>query len=431
MKFALVNPDWTYDGSIYFGCRQPHLPLEFGYAQALLRQAGQEALIIDAHLLGLSPADVRKRVVAFQPDFTVIATAPTYLFWRCPPPELRLPRSVAELLRENGGTLLAAGPHPSTTPGATLDKLGVDAVVRGEFEEVLPRLTDPDWREVPGIAYRRKGALCLSGDPWQTNMEKLPALAWPDEWIARHQHQHHRFDAVSNGPGAEIESSRGCPYHCFFCAKEDYRGSYRKRPLGVVLREIDLLLRQGVEYFYFIDEIFLPDASMLTALVDRRLSFGIQTRIDLWSPEMLELLGQAGCVSIEAGVESLSEQGREQLGKPCSLTTTEVTERLILAKRHVPFVQANLLLTDCDNPVTVADWRRQLIAKGVWANDPVPLFPFPGSPAYRRRWGKPDDGAWERAHAWYLRHYKSFCDLQEGNPLPLEELDRAGGIHGR
>ena len=38
MKVALVNPPWSFDGSIYFGCREPHLPLELGYAKALLEQ---------------------------------------------------------------------------------------------------------------------------------------------------------------------------------------------------------------------------------------------------------------------------------------------------------------------------------------------------------------------------------------------------------
>ena len=28
MRFALINPNWTFDGSIYFGCREPHLPLK-------------------------------------------------------------------------------------------------------------------------------------------------------------------------------------------------------------------------------------------------------------------------------------------------------------------------------------------------------------------------------------------------------------------
>ena len=36
MKVALVNPRWSFEGSIYFGCREPHLPLELGYARALL-----------------------------------------------------------------------------------------------------------------------------------------------------------------------------------------------------------------------------------------------------------------------------------------------------------------------------------------------------------------------------------------------------------
>jgi anaerobic magnesium-protoporphyrin IX monomethyl ester cyclase len=42
MKYALVNPPWSFEGSIYFGCREPHLPLEYGYSKALLERAGHE-----------------------------------------------------------------------------------------------------------------------------------------------------------------------------------------------------------------------------------------------------------------------------------------------------------------------------------------------------------------------------------------------------
>ena len=112
--------------------------------------------------------------------------------------------------------------------------------------------------------------------------------------------------ADPDGPGAEVEASRGCPYHCSFCAKIDFRDKYRRRDLAPLLEEIDGLSAQGVGYLYFIDEIFLPQRPLLEALVGRGLHFGIQTRIDLWKPEMLDLLGAAGCVSIEAGVESLT-----------------------------------------------------------------------------------------------------------------------------
>ncbi len=38
MRVALVNPRWTFDASIYFGCREPHLPLELGYAALCCRR---------------------------------------------------------------------------------------------------------------------------------------------------------------------------------------------------------------------------------------------------------------------------------------------------------------------------------------------------------------------------------------------------------
>jgi len=107
-------------------------------------------------------------------------------------------------------------------------------------------------------------------------------LAWPGEMIRRHDHHHHRFDAEPIGPGAEVEASRGCPYHCTFCAKENFRNKYRRRPANLVLQEIDALARQGVEYIYFIDEIFLPHEELLRGLLGRGVKFGVQTRIDVW-----------------------------------------------------------------------------------------------------------------------------------------------------
>jgi len=57
-RVALINPDWRYDGSIYFGCRSPHLPLELGISQQMLEQAGHKTLLLDAHMFGLAISDV-------------------------------------------------------------------------------------------------------------------------------------------------------------------------------------------------------------------------------------------------------------------------------------------------------------------------------------------------------------------------------------
>lgn len=424
MKVALVNPPWSFDGSIYFGCRDEHLPLELGYAAALLRRGGHEARIFDGALDGHGIAELAGAVAGYAPQMTVVTTAPTYLFWRCAQPELRVPRAFLDQLGRAGGQTVAVGPHGSATPGAALAKLGCDVAIRGECEETVVDLANEQpWRKVPGLAWREGGEVIVNGPPRAARFTDLPALYWPDAWIRRHRHHHHRFDAKPEGPGAEIEASRGCPFNCSFCAKIDFRDKYRRRELDEIAKEIDALIAQGVEYVYFVDEIFLPWRELLELLVPRPVRFGIQTRIDLWKPEMITLLGDAGCVSVEAGVESLTEAGRNALDKKCRMTTDELTERLLQARRHVPFVQANLIEVAGDDPDEIARWRDMMREEGVWANDPVPLYPYPSSPDYRKLWGAPDDKAWERAHRHYLAQFDAFSDIQEARPLPLEELE--------
>ncbi len=428
MKWALVNPNWHFEGSIYFGCREPHLPLEYGYAKILLEREGHDVTIIDGQFDGLTFDQIRARVQAFQPDYTVVTTAPSYLFWRCAPPELRAPQEVLERIRDIGGKLIGVGPHSSTTPAAALRKLGADAVVIGECEEILPRLAADDWSRVESICYWQNGKPEVQGTPHAADMSALPALEWPDDVVARHAHHHHRFDAQPHGPGAEMETSRGCPYKCTFCAKENFRDKYRRRPVPVVLKELSRLVKQGIEYVYFIDEIFLPNQELLEGIAQFEVKIGVQTRIDLWNHQMIDLLGRAGCVSIEAGVESITPEGRQYLDKKCRMTTYELADRLVYAKQRVPFVQANLIEMKQDDPEEVEQWRQYLLDRGVWANKPVPLFPYPGSPDYTRLWGAPDDRAWERAHEYYLSGYTDFSDIQEDHPSPLVQLELVSNV---
>ena len=73
-----------------------------------------------------------------------------------------------------------------------------------------------------------------------------------------------------------------------------------------------------------------------------------------------------------------------------------------------------------------ADWQRRLKENGVWVSEPVPMFPFPGSPQYVETFGaQPDEDAWERAHSFYLDIFagKGYSDIQEQNPQSLRELE--------
>ena len=152
-----------------------------------------------------------------------------------------------------------------------------------------------------------------------------------------------------------------------------------------------LLIARGIDYIYFIDEIFgvgKQVTQLLEKIATRPVSIGFQTRIDLWNEESIELLGRAHCVSFECGIESITDEGRDAMNKNCRISTEKITALLVHARKHIPWVQANLIKTAEDDPAMVAAWQANLKAHGVWVSEPVPMFPFPGQPRIRDNlWG--------------------------------------------
>lgn len=429
MKFALVNPRWSFEGSTYFGCQDPHFPIELLSAQQFLERAGHEVLLVDAFMEELSVEETRRRVQGFDPRFLVMPTAPSYLFWRCPQPELRVPQRWFAALQAPGQVTVAIGPHGSATPSAALRKLGVDVLLRGEPDELLPELPAKPWETIPGACWRDEGGrVHATPGLGQVNMSAIARLDYSRYPVERHAHKHHIFTETP-GLGAEVEFARGCPWACTFCNKTLFRNKYRERDVAEVVAEIDALLSRGVGYIYFIDEIFGVGKNvkvLLEEIAKRPLSIGFQTRIDLWDEESLDLLGRANAISMECGIESVTEEGRDEMNKKCRFTTDRIADLLIYAKQRIPWVQANLIKTTADDPELVRTFQERLKRRGVWVSEPVPMFPFPGSPQYVDTFGAPpDDEAWERAHSFYLNLFadKGYSDIQDQHPVPLPELE--------
>jgi len=433
MKFALVNPNWDFAGSTYFGCRDPHVPLELLFAGTNIRAAGHEAIVVDAQTDNLTIEEAKGRVDAFVPDFLVVPTAPSYLFWRCPPPELRVPMEWINGLKSKALSV-TIGPHPSATPDATLRKTGCDVAMRGEPDQTLAQLADCPWDEIAGCCYRKQDELHISPGFGVTDMKELRALDFANYSVEKHWHRHHVFTSDA-GLGAELEFARGCPWSCTFCNKTLFRNKFRERSVETVVQEIDTLISRGVHYIYFIDEIFGVGKNvrrLLEAIAERPVKIGFQTRIDLWNEDSLDLLKRAQCISMECGIESITDAGRDELNKNCRLDTDRITELLIYARGRVPWVQANLILTEHDDRGQIRAWQQHLRARGVWVSEPVPMFPYPGSPLYEQTFGgEPDQDAWERAHSYYTSTFaqKGYSDIQEQKPVPLEELEHAHLSH--
>ena len=427
MKFALVNPAWSFEKSTYFGCHEPHYPLELLFAFDQIQAAGHSALLLDAQVAKLATAEVRSKIEVFGPDFLVIPTAPSYLFWRCPPPELRVPQKWFAAL-DTGAVKVAIGPHPSATPAATLRKLNCHVALRGEPDETIVQLASRPWADIEGCCWWDEQGEHLNHSFGVTDMKKLGAQDFENYDVERHSHRHHVFSG--SGKGAELEFARGCPWACSFCNKTLFRNKFRERDVDAVLAEIDTLLARGVDYVYFIDEIFGVGKNvrrLLREISRRPISIGLQTRIDLWDEESLDLLADAHCISMECGIESITDEGRDELNKNCRISTERLSHLLIYARRRIPWVQANLILTGHDDANQINAWKENLKRRGVWVSDPVPMFPYPGAPAYQQMFGAPDDRAWERAHEYYMQtfQHKGYSDIQEQHPSRIEDLECA------
>jgi B12-binding domain/radical SAM domain protein of rhizo-twelve system len=259
-----------------------------------------------------------------------------------------------------------------------------------------------------------------------TDMRKLGALSFDNYEVEAHTHAHHVFSG--NYHGAELEFARGCPWACSFCNKTLFRNKFRERDVDAVLTEIDTLVARGVNYIYWIDEIFGVGKNvrrLLEEIAKRPISIGLQTRIDLWNEETLDLLGRAHCISMECGVESITEAGRDELNKGCRLTTERLGDLLIYARKKIPWVQANLILTEHDHRQDIRAWQDKLKAEDVWVSEPVPMFPYPGTPMYNQIFGPIDDYAWERAHHYYTTTFsdKGYSDIQAQIPASIEDLE--------
>jgi anaerobic magnesium-protoporphyrin IX monomethyl ester cyclase len=397
-RITLVNPRWDFEGSSYWACRDPHLPLELLYSQALLKQSGFEATVVDAHLERLSDESLVERVADQDPDLVVVTTAPSYLFWRCCQPELDIPAGVCRLLGEIT-PVVAVGPHGSATPGYALEQLACSGLIRGEPEEEIVRLATGE--PTDAMVWAGQTGTAESSRPAIVDVAALPALDYVDYPLESRTHRHHVF--WGEGRGAEVEFSRGCPYGCNFCNRRFFRGKYRQRPAERLMAELHRLRDRGIDYVYFIDELFGLGrcAGLLHNLVEERpVQFGCETRIDLWDEKRLDMLAAAGCISVEFGLESPFPDVQGALNKGYRIDGDRILELMLYAKQRIPWVQGDMM----EPPGATADlierteeWRQRAIAAGVWVSEPIKAFLYPGSALHEQLIGPLDDRSWLRA----------------------------------
>jgi radical SAM superfamily enzyme YgiQ (UPF0313 family) len=236
--------------------------------------------------------------------------------------------------------VILGGPHATVCYQELLANPDTDVVVRGEGEstmiEVLEGIRHPGygWNRIRGIAYRdSSGAVhCNPDRPPIRLLDQLPIPA---------------YDLVDDDPAGQsfnLLSTRGCPGRCIFCAVHVTIGPltrahsaewifsmiyarYKKRPFTVA---------------HVLDDTFTFDRRRVLTfcgLLSRwpvKLKWGIGTRVDFLSEDVVRALAKAGCVAVHIGIESADDAVLKSIGKGITLAQVRGAIQRLLENGILP-----------------------------------------------------------------------------------------------
>jgi radical SAM superfamily enzyme YgiQ (UPF0313 family) len=239
-------------------------------------------------------------------------------------------------LRDNNvGCHFTMGGHfPSLSCERTLQLVPeLDSVALFEGEETLLELADylstgRDWHGLPGLAYRRDGAVFKS--ELRHLIHDLDSLPYPVRNLRR--------NSILGRNATSMLASRGCARTCSFCSIHMF---YRTAPGKVVrtrrpaevAREMRYLLEQhDISIFLFQDDdfpLFGPvwhrwTKDFVTELhrnrLPGRIAWKINCRADAVDPELFDEMRHAGLYMVYMGLESGTEEGLKTLHKQITVS---------------------------------------------------------------------------------------------------------------
>lgn len=309
---------------------QPYVPLGTLYAATALRDSGISVTAFDSMLDGPSAAlpavlaQHRPRiVVVYEDDFN-------FLSKMCLTRMREVAREIADAARAIGAVTIVHGSDATDNPALFLEN-GFDYVLCGEAEETLVHLCTAILRseklpEIDGLVTLDehgnpvRSAQRLARNPAWTGLS-LPARDLIDlepyraAWLKAHGYF-----------STNMVSSRGCPYHCNWCAKPISGNKFHLRPPAAVADEMRLLKSSAkVEHIWFGDDVFALNHRWVQEFAaevrkrDAAIPFKMQSRADLMSERTVRNLKTAGCAEVWMGVESGSQKVLNAMDKGLSL----------------------------------------------------------------------------------------------------------------
>ncbi len=323
MRVVLVNPGSNLHrtGGLLARFVTPIPPLGLAALAAWLGAHGHEAVILDQYAERWDTGELVRRMLRERPDLVGFS---------CLTPNMgRVRETVAAWRRAAPGVPVVLGNTHATVFADRLLREGVaDHVVRGEGEEPLlglVRALDADRapEDVANLSWRDEdGGVHHNPDARPTvPLDALPFADWSTLDLSRYR----SFPVVAmHDTVIPIQGSRGCAYHCSFCAQDQVFQAVRRRSIDRICDEIEHHIdRYGVTHYGFNDAYFPLSIRQGHAFLDelerrglhRRITWITETRVDKVDRDLLRRMGEDGCRLVLFGIEFGTDAVLEATGK--------------------------------------------------------------------------------------------------------------------
>ena len=283
---------------------------------------------------------------------------------------------LAARFRAAGVPTVMGGPHVTALPEEALQYC--DSVVIGEGEPSWPAvLEDAEYSSGGGALQPRYGRI---DSDFSLADAPMPAFELLD---------------VSRYNRITVQTSRGCPHHCEFCASSPVlTHRYKQKPIGKVLAEIDAICKIWTRPFLefaddnsFINRKYWKE--LLPQLRKRRLRWFAETDISVAEDDdLLHEMREAGCAQVLIGLESPVEAGLPGI----ELRSNWKFKKLSCYRDAVRNVQAHgITVNGCfvlgmdGQTVDIFDSVRDFVRESeLYEVQITVLTAFPGTPLYSR-----------------------------------------------
>ncbi len=240
-----------------------YAPLGTLYAAAYMKQKGYEVKLFDT-MLADSEEDLLDDLKKHKPKiFVVYDDTFNYLTKMCLSRMREAAFRMSEIAKEFGCTVIVSG-SDSTDHLEKYFQHKVDYAICGEGEVTLGELIDKltqrrndakEIKDINGLAFIENGELKrTSSRAVIKDLDTLPFPAWELVDLERYRElwlKHHGYFSIN------LVTTRGCPFHCNWCAKPIYGQVYNSHSPEYIAREIKMLKEKySPDYIWFCDDIF-------------------------------------------------------------------------------------------------------------------------------------------------------------------------------